>query len=104
MISVDEKQLTGKPKHVGDLDGRRVLELHTKGGLSMIVAQRVGKSSEILGTGPHRAVARATAMRHAKEIKWNDLAKGDWIDPSAYEFLMPKWMAFTDEMRALQGL
>lgn len=101
-MQIDAKQLDGKPRRVGTYQSRPVMEVRTKGGLHLIVSPREKKPPEVLGTGPHRAVARAVSMKH-HDIQWNDLAKGDWIDPIHYEFLMPRYEKLTEDFRKLQG-
>jgi len=98
MISLDSKQLSEKPKKVGVLDSKPVYAVRTKGGLNMICSS-TGKP---LGVGPHQAVARAIAAKAEPALVWNDLAKGDWIDPSHYQFLLPRYEALTTRLQALQ--
>ena len=98
-ISLDEKQLAGKPKKVGTWKGEPVFAIRTKGGLNM-VSDNKGK---ILGSGPHRAIARKIAEKNASGVEWNDLEKADWVDPAHYEFLLPKYEELTDKLRAMQA-
>lgn len=101
-MQIDAKQLDGKPRRVGTYASRPVMEVRTKGGLHLIVSPRADKGPEVLGTGPHRAVARAVALKHHK-IEWNDLTKGDWIDPIHYQFLMPQYEELRTRFRAALG-
>jgi hypothetical protein len=97
-ISLDEKQLAAKPKKVGTWKGEPVFGIRTKGGLNL-VADNKGK---ILGSGPHRAIARKIAEKNAEGIKFNDLEKADWVDPAHYEWLLPKYIELTDHLRSMQ--
>jgi hypothetical protein len=102
-MNLDAKQIDGKPRRVGTRgDGDPVLELRTKGGLNLIVGSRGGRF-ETLGAGPHRAVARHIAEKHDKSIKWNDLTKGDWIDPTHFAWLLPAYEELTRRFRACSG-
>lgn len=101
-MQIDAKQLDGKPRKVGTMGSRAVHEVRTKGGLHLIVSPRPDKGPEILGTGPHRAVARAVALKH-HDIQWNDLAKGDWVDPIHYQFLMPQYEELRMRFRNASG-
>lgn len=102
-MDVSSKQIKGKPKTVGKSDGKDVQEVHTKGGLAMIIRANGSGGFETLGTGPHRAVARAIANKKAPGIKWTELNKSDYVPPDCYEHLLPKYEALTDRMRQLQG-
>jgi len=87
---------------VGSLDGDKVIELATKGGLHLIVTAHLGKV-ETLGAGPHRAVARHIAKKMKPDICWTDLNKSDYIEEAHYEFVLPKYEALTAAFRKLEG-
>ena len=97
-IPLTEKQLDGKPRKVGTLNSNPVFHVKTKGGWQ-IISDHAGK---ILGVGPHRGVAMNIAEKNAKGLEWNLLAKGDWVDPSHYQWLLPRWIEITNAIRALQ--
>lgn len=60
---IDQKQWKVKPKRIGKTkEGEEILEVVTKGGLTMVVVSRGGKP-ETLGVGPHRAISRFMAMQ-----------------------------------------
>jgi len=102
-MQLDANQIQGKPRRIGTRDGDKpVLALVTKGGFNMIVSPRGGQF-ETLGTGPHACVARHIAEKHDKSIVWNELAKSEWLDPTHYEWLVPRYEAITDKFRSLQG-
>lgn len=102
-MNIDEKQLAGKPRQVGTLDGVPVMEFATKGGLNLITTMRSNKP-EILGAGSHRAIARNVAKKTVKKnyrnaIQWSSLEKSEWIDEVYYKHLLPKYEAITDQLR-----
>ncbi len=101
-MQIEKKQLAGKPKKVGDLDGRAVFSLVTKGGCHLLVAPK-GTSFETLAVAPHRAVARHIAMKQHKSIKWQELSKGDWLDPKEFEHILPKYEALTKSLQDRQN-
>ncbi len=104
MMNLTPQQLEGRPKRVGTLAGKAVMELKTKGGLNMIVAPaEKGGGWETLGVGPHRAISRHIAEKNHKEIQWTALAKGDWVDPAHFEFLLPRYEAMTADFRRVNG-
>jgi hypothetical protein len=88
-------------KKVGKLGDNPVLEVGLIGGLHMIVKARAGKT-EILGAGPHRAVARHIAKRRNPDIEYTELSKADHIEPQFYESLLPKYEELTDQLRSAQ--
>jgi hypothetical protein len=96
-ISIDRRQLAGRPRRIGTLKGRPVVELSTKGGLTMVVHATPGRPVT-LGTGPHRAVARHIAKKREPEISFN-LEKSDDAPLSAYEHLLPRYEALTADLR-----
>lgn len=89
-------------KRVGKIGSAPVIELATTGGLHLIVAARGGKG-EVLGTGPHRAVARFIAKKREDKIEWTELEKADPVDEACFAFVLPKYEALTDEIRARYG-
>lgn len=94
MINVTPEQIAYK-KRVGKIGNAPVIELATTGGLHMIVCAR-GGAAEVLGTGPHRAVARFIAKKREDKIEWSDLQKSDYVDPAYFETILPKYEALTD--------
>jgi len=99
-MELTPQQLDGRPKKVGTLRGKAVMEARTKGGLNLIMTPNEKNSKwENLGCGPHRAIARHIAEKREKEIIWSDLAKSDWIDPSHFEWLLPRYEALTERFR-----
>ncbi len=95
MISITKEQLDGKPRRVGTLDDKPVFAVRTKGGFNMVCASN-GKP---LGAGPMMAVARHIAEKAEPKLIWSDLSKGDWIDPTHFEFLLPRYEAVTARMQ-----
>lgn len=101
MINVTPEQIAYK-KRVGKVGSAPVIELATTGGLHMIVCARGGQA-EVLGTGPHRAVARFIAKKREDKIEWTDLQKSDFVDPACFQDQLPKYETLTDEFRSRQG-
>jgi hypothetical protein len=83
-------------KRIGTLGNSPVFELTTTGGLHLVVAARGGKEAEVLGTGPHRAVARFIAKKRNKDLEISELSKADHIEPIYFEHLLPKYEEITD--------
>jgi hypothetical protein len=99
-MDLSAKQIDEKPKKVGNLHGKPVYHLRTKGGLHILVTPG-GTGYETLGTGPHRAVARHIAQKHEPEIVWSELSKSDHVDIEAFEMVLPKYENLTDALRAI---
>lgn len=90
-------------RRVGRIGNAPVIELATTGGLHLIVTARGGKG-EVLGTGPHRAVARFIAKKREDKIEWTDLEKSDPVPYECFKDELPKYEAYTDSLRERQGL
>ena len=90
-------------KKVGSVNSNPVFEILTTGGLWMNILGK-GSGFEVIGTGPHRGVARYISEQRQPSLQWNDLAKADWQDPAHFAFLLPKYNALTDMFRERQEL
>jgi hypothetical protein len=90
-------------KKVGKLGDDQIFEIGLIGGLHLIAKAQPGGKSEILGAGPHRAVARHIAQKRNPDIRWTELSKSDHIEPEFFEFLLPAYEAMTDTLVRLQG-
>ncbi len=90
-------------KKVGKLGDAQVMEIGLIGGLHLIAKARPGGKTEILGAGPHRAVARHIAKKRNPEIEFTELNKSDHIEPIFFENLLPRYEGLTDELIKLQG-
>ncbi len=86
-------------EQIGTLDGHPVMEIGLKGGLHIVCSKR-GPKIDYLGVGPHRAVARFLAKKRKPDIKIDALAKSDWVDPSTFQHLVPRYEQMTDAFRA----
>lgn len=86
-------------KRVGRIGHSPVIELATTGGLHLIVTARNGVS-EVLGAGPHRAVARFIAKKKEPEIMWTELSKADWVPVEHFADVLPFYEEYTNAMRA----
>lgn len=101
-MKIEAKQLKGKPKKVGQHDGRDVFALQTKGGFNMVVATK-GEGFETLGAGPHPCIARHIANQKYKDINWTSLNKADFVPYEDYQHLLPKYEAITTAIRRKHG-
>ena len=97
-MKVPEAQIALK-KNVGKSNGGDVTHIKTVGGLHLITNSR----GIVLGSGPHRAVARKIASQFDPDIQWTELSKADHVELSAYEHLLPEWESNTRQFRDLQG-
>jgi len=108
MENVETKLLEGPPVKVGKLGKKDVYQYKTKGGLYMVGVPKVG-GMEMLGSGPHRAVARIVAEKNVSkkdesdDLVWTELSKSDHVDPANYEFILPEYEEFTSRIRKLNG-
>lgn len=101
MLNLSPEHVASKKK-VGKKGSNPVWEVVTTGGLYVDILGK-GSGFEIIGTGPHRAIARHIAESKIPDIVWNELSKGeDFLPVEEYEFLLPKYIELTDRFRALQ--
>lgn len=84
-------------KQIGRVRGSPVWEVLTTGGLYMDILARDG-SFEVIGTGPHQALARHIAEQKQPMIEWIELSKSDFLDYVDYAFLIPKYSMETEEV------
>lgn len=98
MLNVTAVDIASKKK-IGLLKGRPVVELVLKGGLHMVVTKEDGGKTEILGTGPHRAVSRFIAEKNQPDIQWTELSKSNHLDPLAMASVLPEWIELTNILR-----
>lgn len=101
-MDIEPKQLAEKPRKVGEMNGRSVYHLRTKGGFHMMVAPKDGRM-ETLGAGPLSAVAMHIANKKHQGINWTELSKAEHVSPEAIEAVLPKYEAMTHEIRVYQG-
>jgi hypothetical protein len=85
---------------VGGLNGIPVVELVTKGGLSMIATAQKGKAM-ILGFGPIYPIAKSIATMKEPNIHWELSKSEDLIDPRAYLHLVPEYKELTKNLQDL---
>lgn len=102
VLSIEPKQLSGKPRKIGKVGTANIWETKTKGGLHMILKDGGGKP-ETLGTGPHPGVARYIAEQHEPKIQWTTLEKADYLEPQYFQHLLPEYQELTDRIRSMQG-
>jgi hypothetical protein len=97
-MTVPQSQIEYKRK-VGKSKDKDLWHVKTTGGLHMIT-DWLGK---VVGSGPHRAVARNIAQRFEPDIVWTELSKSDHYDISDFEHLLPQWIEQTNRMREMQN-
>lgn len=98
-MNIPESQIVLKKK-VGKSKTGDVTYLKTVGGLHLVVNGR----GTILGSGPHRAVARHLAQQFDPELQWTELSKSDHVDVAYFQHLLPEYEALTREFRTAQLL
>lgn len=99
LMNITSKDLLSK-RRVGYLKNAAVIEVITKGGLHLLVMAK-GAGVEVLGTGPHRAVARHIASKRHSEIVFTDLAKSEEYPEWAFQHYIPEYEVLTDRLLAL---
>jgi hypothetical protein len=84
-MTLDAKQLAGKPIRIGDLKGDPVFQASTKGGLFLIMAKSTTGRARTLGVGPHPATARHIAEKDFPEVNFTELAKSEPPAPELFQ-------------------
>jgi len=107
MEKLEDKHLDGPAIKVGMQGKKSVLQYRTKGGLYIVGVPKIG-GMEMLGSGPHRAVARISAEKTiaktgGEDIVWSELSKADHVPSEHYEFILPEYEALTIRLRVLNG-
>lgn len=97
-MNISPKQIKYRKK-VGSTseDSKDIYEIGLIGGLHLIV-KADGSKSEIMGAGPHRAVARHIAQQKEK-IDFNDLRKSEEVSVQIFADVLPEYEDLTDRMR-----
>lgn len=98
---IDDKQLKTKPKKVGKLGKHDVMMYSTKGGLVVLSTAKDGKLNEIIGMGPHRAIAYMTAQQRKPEIEITALSKSEMGDPTYNERILPQYLQMVEDANKL---
>ena len=99
MLNVTAKDIASKKK-IGLLNGHGVVEVVLKGGLHLIVTKQGDAKTSILGTGPHRAVARFIAEKNEPDLQWTEMSKSDHLDVHALASVLPYWTNMTNLFRS----
>ena len=93
----------GEKREIGSIGKQAVHQITTKGGLVLIVVDRGAGKTEILGAGPHAAVARSLARKREQNLKISELHKADAIQYVDFAPLLPYYTEVTDTLRRLHG-
>lgn len=96
-MKIPHSEITHK-KVIGQLHGKRVFYIRTRGGLHLVVVE----NGEILAVGPHRAVTQHIAAKRNPDIKFTELSKSEFVDPDTIAFCLPEYQKLTDKFRSLQ--
>lgn len=85
-------------KKVGKVKDKAIWHIKTRGGLHVMATD----GGTVIGSGPHRAVARHLAQKFEPDATWTELSKSDHVDLEAFQHLLPRYEAMTNQMRELQ--
>lgn len=96
-VPISQDQIAYRKK-VGKLDGQPVMEIGLIGGLHLIAKAGTDGKAEILGAGPHRAVARHIALKRNPDIEFTELNKADHIEQIYFEDLLGRYEDLTDSL------
>ena len=89
-------------KQIGLYKGKAVWEIATTGGFHLLVGHKDG-AQHTFGTGSHRAIARHIAKKREPDLLITEMSKADFVDPRAYEHLLPQYEALTDRFNAAES-
>jgi hypothetical protein len=103
MDRISPEQIKPKSKKkIGTEDGSDVYQVESKGGLFIVARLKKEGGVDVLGMGPHPAVARHIAKAKHAGIAWvQELSKSEGIysldvPVSAFAHLLPQYEALTD--------
>jgi hypothetical protein len=90
-------------KKIGVWKKHPVIEVATKGGLTIVFGTNGGKF-EPLGLGSHRALARHLASKKTdNELEITELEKSEQFDVEHYREYIPYYEALTNSVRKKMG-
>jgi hypothetical protein len=99
LMNIPKEQIELRKK-AGKVKGKDVYHIKTRGGFHVMALS----TGEVIGTGPHRVVARAVAQKFEPDVVWSELSKSDDFYPlETYEHYLPKYEEVTKQMQALQA-
>lgn len=102
MDSIGNNQLVDQPEEIGSLNGNKVMELTTKGGLYLVVVAKSNGKVETLGTGSHRAIARHIAAKDNPALKIAKLEKSESLPVQVLEANLPEFIELTKRFQELE--
>ena len=100
-MNISDKMILSK-RRVGTLHNKPVVELITKGGLHLVVTEKDGKT-EIIGSGPHRAVSRYIAEKREPDLVYTELSKSDSLDLASILSVVPRYQDLTEQLNAMMN-
>ncbi len=95
-VTIPKDELVRAPRAIGTRAGRTIYAISTVGGLH-VVADADG---DVLGAGPHGAIARHVARKQHKDIEFDDLAKAEDVPVQYFQDLVPAAEELTAKIRA----
>ena len=94
-LNIQPQEIIGRPKEIGHLDGNPVFQISLKGGL-YIIATPNKSGVKILGTGPHRVVAKHVAKKLNPHLVITELMKSEEIEIIYFDRLIPFYSDLTN--------
>jgi hypothetical protein len=85
-VNIPKSEIIGRPKKIGTLGSEPVMELQTIGGLALVFLAKNG-TTQILGVGSHKAIARHIALKENPDIQLTELSKSEDLPPWLIEQL-----------------
>ena len=101
-MNISNNQLASTPKEIGELNGGKVMEVATKGGLYLVVVAKSNGKVETLGTGSHRAIARHIAQRENPMLKISQLEKSETLPDVVLQANLPEFERLTKSLQELE--
>lgn len=100
-MNITAKQLACKPKKVGELEGDDVMEVQTKGGLTILVVSKKDKT-ETIGLASHPAIARHIAQKDHPTIEFTSLEKSEMLPEEVLMANLPEFLELTRRVQELE--
>lgn len=96
-LDIQPQEIQGSPKEIGHLDGKPVFQIALKGGLFLIATPN-GSSVKILGSGPHRVVAKHIAKKLHPNLVITELLKSEQLNINTFERLIPYYTDMVNKL------
>ena len=98
-MEITKEQLKSK-REIGNVDGRPIYQIVTKGGFNIVAMLSKSGSLEILAVANHPGISQWQAEKKAPKATWTNLRKADYCPYEAFSHLVGPFGQLTDQFQA----